>query len=110
MLSLNSIKVLKILYFGNRSGKRGKYPTVQDELTPLFAEDYTIVSVSDKPGNFQKAIDMFLTFWKHIWSTDMILIDTFSTKNFYYAFSIAIMARLCGKPYINFLHYPILSA
>ena len=95
---------MKILYFGNRSGERGKYPTVQDELTPLFAKDYSIVSVSDKRGNLSKAVDMFITFWKHIWSTDIVLIDTFSTKNFYYAFVLANMARISGKPHVNFLH------
>ncbi len=95
---------MNILYFGNRSGKEGKYPTVQDELTPLFGEMYSIISVSDKKGSVKKAIDMFFTFWRHIWKTDVVLIDTFSTTNFYFALAIGSFCRMLNKPFINFLH------
>jgi glycosyltransferase involved in cell wall biosynthesis len=95
---------VKILYFGNRSGQRGKYPTVQDELTPLFEKDYKIISVSDKRKVFTKALDMLITFFKHVWSADIVIIDTFSTNNFYFAMVIANLSRVFNKPYINFLH------
>ena len=82
----------------------GNYPTVQDELTPLFSEMYTVVSVTEKKGNVKKALDMFFTFWRHIWKTDVVIIDTFSTTNFYFALVIGTFCRVLNKPYINFLH------
>jgi glycosyltransferase involved in cell wall biosynthesis len=95
---------MKLLYFGNRSGQRGKYPTVQDELTPLFAKQYEVVSVSDRAGYFSKAWHMLFTFFKQAKNADVILVDTFSTLNFYYALVIAFLCRLYNKPYVNFLH------
>jgi glycosyltransferase involved in cell wall biosynthesis len=92
------------LYIGNRTSNRGKYPSVQDELTPLFAVKYEIVSVSSKSGHFAKAWDMLRSFIREAPRSDVILIDTFSTLNFYYALAIALLCQLYNKPYINFLH------
>lgn len=47
---------------------------------------------------------MVLSFFRVVSKVDYVLIDTYSTNAFYYAWAIAQLARLFGKPYIPLLH------
>jgi len=49
-------------------------------------------------------IDMCFSVFKYQKQTDVILIDTYSTLNFYYALGVSICAQIVRLPYIPILH------
>ena len=65
-------------------------------------EGWTVYQASDKKNIVLRMLDMI---WKVISrpEADYILIDTFSTKNFYFAYIISLVARLMKKKYIPIL-------
>ncbi len=95
----------KILYIGNHLHKKGKTATGVETLGNLLKmEGYTVVRVSDKTNKFLRLLDMCLAVVKHSKSTDVILIDTYSTTNFYYALAVSRLAKQFKIPYIPILH------
>ena len=94
----------KILYIGNQLAPLGKNATTIDTLTPLFGDlGFEIVAVSSFENKFLKMLHM-------LWSVvkcrnyDYLLIDTYSTSNFYYALFCSQLARVFGLKYIPILH------
>jgi glycosyltransferase involved in cell wall biosynthesis len=59
---------------------------------------------SDKTNKLFRLLDMCYTLVKHRNKTDYVLIDTFSTINFYYAIIISQLARVFSLKYIPILH------
>ncbi|WP_196886345.1 glycosyltransferase family 4 protein [Aureivirga sp. CE67] len=94
----------KILYFGNNLvGK--KYPTTIETLSSfLSSENYEVYCSSSKNNKLLRLLDMIFTFFKKGIKTDIILIDTYSTTNFYYAFIISQLAKIFKIKYIPILH------
>jgi glycosyltransferase involved in cell wall biosynthesis len=97
-------KKIKFIYIGNRGSLFGKTPSVQDELTPLFSLKYNLISVSGIQNKFFRGLHIFFTLLAHTRSAKFILVDVYSTQNFYFAVLTGLMARLFNKPYICFLH------
>lgn len=95
---------MNLLYIGNKSAAEKAYPTVLDELAPLFGEFIHVTSISNKKGYVAKSWDMLASIIKDASKTDVVLIETFSTNNFYYAFVLSQLSRILRIPYINFLH------
>lgn len=94
-----------ILYIGNDLTKKTKYNSTLSLLSKLLIkEGYTVLRSSDKTNKLLRLIDMCLTLLKYRKSTDYILIDTYSTINFYYALVISQLARLLSIKYIPILH------
>ncbi len=94
----------KIVYIGNNLLKHSNYKTSYQILSELLEkEGFRVVRASDKKNIFLRMADMIYTVWKHR-DAGYILIDTFSTKNFYYAWIISQMARIMNIPYIPILH------
>lgn len=93
-----------MLYFGIRSSNPGKYLSVQDELTKLLSDRFEVVSVSNKSHSISKAMDMLIAFVRHITSCSFIIIDTYSTTNFYFAFFLSIFSKPFKKPIAFYLH------
>ncbi|WP_324720473.1 glycosyltransferase family 4 protein, partial [Salinimicrobium sp. HB62] len=94
-----------LLYIGNKLSSRGGTPTSVDTLAPLLkAEGFHVKSASSKKNKILRLAEMLLlVFWNRK-TTDFVLIDTYSTQNFWYAY---IVARLCQKldlKYIPILH------
>lgn len=94
-----------ILYLGNQLSKHGKNPTGVETLAPKLAGlGYGITTASGAKNPLWRLLEMW---WKIITTcrkTDVVLIDTYSTLNFYYALSCAILCRGLGLPYIPILH------
>ncbi|GHA50296.1 hypothetical protein GCM10007103_33780 [Salinimicrobium marinum] len=94
-----------LLYIGNRLLPGGGSPTSVDVLPPLFRQEgYNIKSASSRKNKLFRLADMLLTVFRNRKSTDFVLIDTYSTQNFWYAWAVA---RLCQKlklKYIPILH------
>jgi L-malate glycosyltransferase len=97
--------VLKnLLYIGNKLSQRGVNQTTIETLGPLLErEGFAVSYASSKKNKFLRMLDM-------IWSvlrnpkTDFVIIDTYSTFNFWYAFVISQLCRLFQLKYIPFLH------
>ena len=95
----------RILYIGNFIASSTQYVTASEILSDkLQMEGYQVLKTSDKLNKSLRLLDMIWTMTKNRNQTDVILIDTFSTINFYGAFLCSQWARLLNLPYINILH------
>ncbi|MBD3723636.1 MAG: glycosyltransferase family 4 protein [Flavobacteriaceae bacterium] len=95
---------MKLLYIGNKLSIHGINATTVETLSEKFSEiGYQVVSVSNKLNFFVRMFEMMQTclLEKNI---SYIIIDTYSTKAFWYAFFCSQIARLRGIKYIPFLH------
>jgi glycosyltransferase involved in cell wall biosynthesis len=70
----------------------------------LEKEGFSVVCSSDKKNKLIRLIDMCFSVIKYRNKADYILIDTFSTLNFYYAFVVSQIARLFKIKYLPILH------
>ncbi len=94
----------KILYIGNQLQHSGLTPTTIDTLAPkLVEEGYEVVTYSKKTGFAARMWDMFVGVLKNR-DSDFILIDTYSTKAFWFCFVITQLCRLLKLKYIPYLH------
>jgi len=93
-----------ILYIGNKLSKYGNTPTSVETLGALLAEEFELVCASDKQNKLLRLADMLGTIVRHRKQTDLVLIDTYSTSNFYYALFTALLCRLLDIGYIPILH------
>lgn len=99
------MKNKKILYIGNNLTQKTKYNSTLIVLAKLLENEGYLVSISsDKINKVVRLIDMILSFFKNFRKVDYILIDTFSTSNFYYAFIISQLSRIFRIKYIPILH------
>ena len=92
-----------ILYIGNKLSKQGNTPTGIDIFEPLLKQDYNLKCVSDKKNRVARMIDFMFSIIVNRIDCDLILIDTYSTLNFYYAIFSSLLARLFKIPYILIL-------
>ena len=94
-----------LLYIGNKLAIHGKPPTAIDSLPiKLEAEGYSVITASSKKNKIFRLIDMVLKTIKNRNRVQMVLIDTYSTQNFYYAIIIAAICRYYKLAYIPILH------
>jgi glycosyltransferase involved in cell wall biosynthesis len=95
----------KLLYIGNKLAAQGKPPTAIDLLSvKLEAEGYSLITASSKRNKISRMIDMAIVTIKNRKMVDLVLIDTYSTQNFYYAVLIGWMCRYFRLCYIPILH------
>ncbi len=96
----------KLIYIGNKSGiKKNANVSAIDLLEPLFTTiGYQVFSASNKPNKFVRMVDMLWVCFKYRKNTDFVLIDTYSTLNFYYAFIVSQFCRMLRLKYIPVLH------
>ena len=93
-----------LLYIGNKLSKHGVTPTTIEILGPLLEQERFVLSYSSSQKN------KVLRFIAMLWSVlrhrkvDYVLIDTYSTSNFWYAFATSQLCRLFGLKYIPILH------
>ena len=95
----------QLLYIGNQLAKHGKSPTTADSLPPsLRKEGYKVMVASNKRNKLLRLLDMILVTYRNRKIIDFVIIDTYSTWNFYYAVIIAAICRHYKLPYIPILH------
>lgn len=94
-----------ILYIGNKLSKYGYTRNIIETLGPQLASEGYFVNYA---GDLLNPISRFLQMiWRVIMlrnRVDYVLIDTFSTKAFWFAWSIGILCRLLSIKYIPILH------
>ena len=93
-----------ILYIGNKLSKHGNTPTSVETLGNALAEEYEMITVSDKANKLLRLIDMIWAIIRYRKRLSLILIDTYSTLNFYYAVICAWQSKILDIPYIPILH------
>lgn len=93
-----------VLYIGNALSQKGKNVTSLEVLGERLREFCAVKIASKKQNQVLRLLDMVLTVIKNSRSTDYIIIDTYSTLNFYYAFLIGQLSRLLNIKYITILH------
>ncbi|MAN26662.1 MULTISPECIES: glycosyltransferase family 4 protein [Mesonia] len=95
----------KILYLGNKLAKHGKTLTAIEFLAPkLQEENYEVIAVSDKKNKVLRMFVMLSAVMLRGRYVDFLLIDTYSTANFWYAYLSAKIARKKQLPYLCILH------
>jgi glycosyltransferase involved in cell wall biosynthesis len=93
-----------LLYIGNKLSKHGVTPTTIEILGPLLEQEGFVVAYSSSL-NYK-----VLRFISMLWAVfqnrkvDFVLIDTYSTTNFWYAFATSQLCRCLKIKYIPILH------
>jgi glycosyltransferase involved in cell wall biosynthesis len=99
------MKNVKILYIGNNLFRKTGYPTTLQTLSQLLSnEGYVVKQTSGKLNKLARMLDMIFSIFKYQNRVDFVLIDTYSTLNFYYAYISSILLKAFNKPYIPILH------
>lgn len=95
----------RILYIGNRLAQHGYTATTIDTLgTRLEETGYDLRYASSQRAIIARMIDMlWTTFTSRKWA-EIVLIDTYSTRNFWYAILVSRLCELLGLSYIPILH------
>ncbi|WP_410004700.1 glycosyltransferase family 4 protein [Aequorivita nionensis] len=94
-----------LLYIGNKLAVHGKPPTAIDSLSvKLQEEGFSVITTSSKQNKILRMLDMILTVIQNRNRAQLVLIDTYSTQNFYYALIVATFCRFFKIPYIPILH------
>lgn len=99
--SLNSTYLKKLLYIGNNL--KNTTPTSIILLSRMLGElGYEVYTYSKINNKLFRLFDMCFGVLKHR-KADFVLVDTYSTLNFYYAFIISQLARILKIKYIPIL-------
>lgn len=95
---------MKILYLGNKLSKHGINKTTVETLGELLSDSgFNVVSLSSKKNSLFRLFDMLFGIVKHR-DSNFILIDTYSTSAFWFAFLSSQLARFFKIKYIPILH------
>ena len=86
---------IKILYIGNNLVKKTNYATSMDILSSLLKlEGFTVYKSSSKSNKMLRLLEMCFNIISFRTKFDYVLIDTYSTSNFYYALLTSQLCRL----------------
>lgn len=93
-----------LLYIGNKLSKKGVTVTSIETLgTFLDKEGFKVYTASPVKNKFFRMLDMLFKTVMYSRKVSVVLIDTYSTQNFYFAVAVARVCRLIGLPYIPIL-------
>ncbi|WP_194767988.1 glycosyltransferase family 4 protein [Tamlana sp. I1] len=94
-----------LLYIGNQLSGEDRTVTTIDTLSDLLSNSgFRVITASTKTNKVLRLLDMFWHIFKFRTRVDYVLIDTYSTQNFYYAFLCGRLCRLFNLKYIPILH------
>lgn len=93
-----------LLYIGNKLSGRGLNVTTVETLSNHLAQEgYRVDTSSSEKNPVLRLLDMLWSVVKNK-KSDFVLIDTYSTSAFWYAFLVSQLCRLLKKKYIPILH------
>ncbi|WP_031427756.1 glycosyltransferase family 4 protein [Flavimarina sp. Hel_I_48] len=94
----------KLLYIGNKLAAKGYSPSSIDTLGALFEQEGCILFyASARRNKIFRLADMIYKVLKHRKTVDYVLIDTYSTHNFWYAVLVAQMCKMLHLKYLPLL-------
>lgn len=103
MLNSSKTTMLKIVYLGNKLSKHGFTPTTVETLGNRLKQDFKVVQGSSKKNQLLRLINMWWTVLLNK-NADFLLIDTYSSSAFLYAWTSARLAELFNIKYVPILH------
>ena len=89
-----------ILFVGNMLTKYGLNPTFIEILAKELSNDFNIQFVSNKKNQLYRIYDMIFCLMKDLKNIKIVIIDTYSTKAYYYALLLGVLCILFKKRYI----------
>ncbi|PKA82104.1 glycosyltransferase involved in cell wall biosynthesis [Ulvibacter sp. MAR_2010_11] len=93
-----------LLYIGNKLSKKGSTITSIETLGAfLTKEGYCVYTASSKQNKLLRFFHMLFSTLRYSRKVSVVLIDTYSTQNFYYAVAVAGLCRALKLPYIPIL-------
>jgi glycosyltransferase involved in cell wall biosynthesis len=94
-----------LLYIGNKLSDHG-YTATSIETLGMFleSEGYLVYYASSKKNRILRMCEMIYKTFYYARKVDYVLIDTYSTKNFWFALIISQICRLLRVKYIPKLH------
>jgi glycosyltransferase involved in cell wall biosynthesis len=94
-----------LLYIGNKLSAHGFSVTTIETLGSLFeGEGHVVFYSSEKKNKFFRILEMLWDTFRLRNKIDYLLMDTYSTSNFWYAFLVSQLARILNIKYIPILH------
>lgn len=95
----------RLLYIGNKLSDHGYTSTSIETLGAfLEGESFHVYYASSQKNKVCRMFDMIIKTIKYAKKVDYVLIDTYSTKNFWYAFIISQLCRILKLKFIPKLH------
>ena len=94
---------MRILYIGNKLSHYGYSPSGVETLGEQLAEFNDVQSISNKKNKLVRMADMVLSMIRRYNTYELVLIDTFSGKAFWYAIICSFIAIILNKKYILIL-------
>lgn len=95
----------QLIYIGNKLSIHGNTATSIETLGQFLEnEKFKINYASSKKNKILRLLDMIFTTLKYFKKSDYLLIDTYSTQNFWYAIIISQLSRVLKLKYITKLH------
>ncbi|RYG20387.1 MAG: glycosyltransferase [Chitinophagaceae bacterium] len=99
------MKTIQLLYIGNKLSQHGFTKTTIETLGSfLEQEGYRMRYASNKKNQMLRFLDMAWAVVQNRKTADFVIIDTYSTFSFYYAWTVSQLCRLFGLKYIPILH------
>ena len=96
---------MKLLYLGNQLSKHGYNKTTIETLgVQLEQEGFDVCYASNKKSFLFRLLDMMRAVFLYRKQVTYILIDTYSTKAFWYSLVCSQLARVLNIKYIPILH------
>ena len=95
-----------LIYIGNKSGvsENSNISSIDVLGKLLIQSGIKVYSASNKKNIFFRLIDMLWVCFKFRKKADYVLIDTYSTLNFYYAYFVGLLCCIIKLKYIPILH------
>lgn len=96
--------MINLLYIGNKLSKSKTVTTIETLGLALESEGFKVYYASSYNNKFKRFIHMCSSVIKHRRKVNYVLIDTYSTTNFYYALFVSQLCRCFKLKYIPILH------
>jgi glycosyltransferase involved in cell wall biosynthesis len=93
-----------LIYIGNKLSRWGKTPTTIETMSVRFEEIFFVRSFSHFKNPIFRILHMLWGVYANRKKNSIVLIDTYSTFAFNYAWILAILCRQIEIPYYVFLH------
>ena len=95
----------RLLYIGNKLNSKNSNVSSIDTLVPLFEEEgYTLYYASSRINKVLRLSEMLFACIRYRNQVDFVIIDTYSTLNFYYALLCSQLCRVLKLKYIPSLN------
>lgn len=95
---------IRVLYIGNCLAGKSVNPTTIDILSAKLSTDFEVIKTSNQSNILLRMLDIWRTLMLNRKKVDIVLIDTYSTLAFHYAWTSAYLAYTFKIPYIPFIH------